>query len=175
MSSTSVVLAALHPTDDFDAVEVVYREAADYRLLESGLTPEVAARAFLEDRPPTGDEAPLKFGVLGNAGDLVAIGDLAFDFPERGDAYLGLLLLVPRARGQGLGPAIVDEMKRLARARGATRLLLGVLDDNERARVFWERQGFRWVKTSGPQVFGERQHVVHRLELPLAGPREECL
>jgi GNAT superfamily N-acetyltransferase len=175
MSSTSVVLAALDPADGFDAVEAVYREAADYLSLESGLTPEAAARAFFDERPPTGDEMPFKFGVLGNAGDLVAIGDLAFGYPERGDAYLGLLLLVPTARGQGLGPAIVDEVKRLARARGATRLLLGVLDVNERARVFWERQGFRWGKTSGPQVFGERQHVVHRLELPLAGPREDCL
>ncbi|CAI9407485.1 hypothetical protein ANOBCDAF_01665 [Pleomorphomonas sp. T1.2MG-36] len=173
MISSPASLAALHPADDFAAVEAVYREAADYLLLESGLTPEVAARAFFEDRPPTGDETPLKFGVLGNAGDLVAIGDLAFGYPERGDAYLGLLLLVPTARGQGLGPAIVDEVKRLARARGATRLLLGVLDGNERARVFWERLGFRWVKTGGPQIFGERQHVVHRLELPLAGPWED--
>lgn len=174
MVPSSVALFALHPVDDVAAVEAVYRKAADYLLLESGLTPEVAARAFFEDRPPTGDEAPLKFGVLGNAGDLVAIGDLAVGYPEVADAYLGLLLLVPTARGQGLGPAIVDEVKRRARSSGAARLLLGVLDDNERARAFWERQGFRWVKSSGPQLFGERQHVVHRLELPLADHREEC-
>lgn len=168
MASSSVVLAMLHPADDFKAVEAVYREAADYLVLESGLTPELAARAFFEDRPPTGDETPLKFGVLGNAGNLVAIGDLAFGYPECGDAYLGVLLLVPTARGQGLGSAIVDEVKRLGRARGATRLLLGVLDGNGRARIFWERQGFRWIKTGGPHVFGERRHVVHRFELPLA-------
>lgn len=174
MISSPVALVALHPADDFDAVEAVYREAADYLALESGLTPDVAARAFFEDHPPTGDEAPLKFGILGDAGALVAIGDLAFGYPEMDDAYLGLLLLVPTARGEGLGPAIFDEVKRLARAHGAARLLLGVLDGNERARVFWERQGFRWVKTGGPHVFGQRLHVVHRLELPLADVREDC-
>lgn len=174
MISAPVVLVALHPADDFEAVEAVYREAADYLLLESGLTPAAAARAFFEERPPAGDEMPFNFGVFGDAGDLVAIGDLAFGYPERGDAYLGLLLLVPAARGQGLGPEIVDEVKRLARARGATRLLLGVLDVNERARVFWERLGFRWAKTQGPQIFGERRHTVHRLELPLAGPPDDC-
>lgn len=174
MTSSPVVLVALHPVDDFDAVEAVYRGAADYLALESGLAPDAAARAFFDDRPPTDCEAPLKFGVLGEEGGLVAIGDLAFGYPEMEDAYLGLLLLVPTARGGGLGAAIFDGVKRHARARGAARLLLGVLDGNERARLFWERQGFRWVKTSGPHLFGQRLHVVQRLELPLADVREDC-
>ncbi|MCM5552647.1 N-acetyltransferase [Pleomorphomonas sp. NRK KF1] len=174
MAPSPVALVLLDPVGDLGAVVAVYREATDYLLLETGLTAEAAAHAFFDDRPPAGGDASLKFGVRGSEGELVAIGDLAFGYPEADDAYLGLLLLVPAARGGGLGQVILDEVKRLARTRGATRLLLGVLDGNERARVFWERQGFRWTKTSGPHVFGRRWHVVHRLELPLAGPREDC-
>lgn len=169
MVAASVTLAPLHPESDLRAVETVYRCAADYLALESGLAPEAAARAFFEERPPTGDDAPLKFGVVDDNGDLVAIGDLAFGYPEPTDAYLGLLLLVPAVRGEGLGQAILGEVMRLARARGAPRLLLGVLDANRRARAFWERQGFKPNRTSGPHAFGERQHMVHRLELPLGG------
>ncbi|MCM5558714.1 GNAT family N-acetyltransferase [Pleomorphomonas sp. JP5] len=160
---------ALDPSGDLDAVEAVYRHAMDYLALETGLTPEAAARAFFEDRPPTGDEPPLKFGVRGMGGELVAIGDLAFGYPEPRDAYIGLLLLVSAARGGGLGHAIFGEVKRIAETRGASRLLLGVLDVNARGRAFWERQGFRLTQTTGPHAFGHRRHVVHRFELPLAG------
>ncbi|PKR88850.1 GNAT family N-acetyltransferase [Pleomorphomonas diazotrophica] len=169
MVAASIVLAPLHPESDLRAVEAVYRRASDYLALESGLTPDAAARAFFEERPPTGDDAPLKFGVADDTGGLVAIGDLAFGYPEPTDACLGLLLLVPTVRGEGLGQAILGEVKRLASARGALRLLLGVLDANERARAFWERQGFKLNRTSGPHAFGKRHHLVHRLELPLGG------
>jgi len=173
MADTTVVLAPLHPVIDLDAVMAVYRRAADYLALESGLTPDAAARAFFDDRPPASAEEPLKFGV-GDDGSLAAIGDLAFGYPGPGDAYLGLLLLVPEARARGLGQAIVGEVQKLAKARGASRLLVGVLDVNERARIFWERQGFRLTLTSGPHDFGRRRHVVHRLELSLAGALGTC-
>ena len=174
MVAMSVVLAPLHPTSDLGAVEAVYRRAADYLALESGLKPDAAARAFFEDRPPTSVEQPLKFGIRGESGALAAIGDLAFGYPDPVDAYLGLLLLVPEARGRGLGQAILDEVKRFARTRGASRLLIGVLEANRRARAFWEGQGFKLVQTSGPHNFGHRSHVVHRLALSLADVPGNC-
>lgn len=167
---TTVVLSPLDLERDLDAVEAIYCRAADYLALESGLRPDMAARAFFEERPPAGAEAPFKFGVTGDDGALIAIGDLAFGYPEAHDAYLGLLLLVPEARGSGLGKAIFGEVKRIAVLGGASRLLVGVLDANTRARAFWERQGFSLTRTSGPLVFGKRLHVVHRFELPLISP-----
>lgn len=174
MVAVSVALLPLDVVRDFDAVEAVYRHASDYLALESGLSPDAAARAFFEERPPGDIEAPLKFGVADDGQALAAIGDLAFGYPEAEDAYLGLLLLVPQVRGKGLGQAILGEVKRSARERGARRLLLGVLDANRRARAFWEAQGFKLARTSGPHVFGARQHVVHRFELRLAGAAGDC-
>ncbi|MBS1180353.1 MAG: Acetyltransferase, N-acetylglutamate synthase [Proteobacteria bacterium] len=170
----AIVLAPLQLARDLDSVEAVYCRAADYLALESGLTPAEAAHAFFEDRPPASIEVPLKFGIVGDGGELVAIGDLAFDYPERGDVYLGLLLLVPAARGAGLGSAILSEIQRFARQRGAARLLLGVIDDNTRARAFWERQGFKLAQTSGPHALGHRRHIVHRLILSLADTGSDC-
>jgi GNAT superfamily N-acetyltransferase len=169
MDAMAVSLARLNPVNDLGAVEAVYRRAADYLTLESGLTPEAAAQAFFADRPPESTAGPLKFGVRDDDGTLVAIGDLAFGYPEPGDAYLGLLLLVPETRDKGLGRAILGEVKRLAQVHGALRLLIGVLDANRRARGFWEGQGFKLTRTSGPHAFGVRRHVVHRFEMPLTG------
>ena len=174
MLAPAVRLVPLQPAADLGRVEAIYGAAADYLALESGLTPAEAARAFFEDRPPASVEVPLKFGIVGDGGELVAIGDLAFDYPERGDVYLGLLLLVPAARGAGLGSAILSEIQRFARQRGAARLLLGVIDDNARARAFWERQGFKQAQTSGPHALGHRRHIVHRLILPLADTASDC-
>jgi GNAT superfamily N-acetyltransferase len=170
----TVVLTTLRPESDLGAVEAVYRRAADYLDLESGLTPDVAARAFFEERPPASTQEPLKFGVRGDDGALVAIGDLAFGYPEADDAYLGLLLLVPEMRGKGLGQVILGKVKMLVRTHGALRLLVGVLDANEQALIFWERQGFGRTRTSGPHEFGNRRHVVHRLELSLADVSGNC-
>lgn len=171
---TAVALVPLHSPRDLGAVGSVYRHAADYLALESGLTPDAAAHAFFEERPPVSTEEPLKFGVKGDDGALVAIGDLAFGYPEADDAYLGLLLLVPEVRGGGLGRAVLGEVKKLARQRRASRLLIGVLDANQRARAFWLRQGFELDQTSGPHAFGNRWHVVHRFTLSLTGPSENC-
>lgn len=171
---TAIALVPLHPAHDLGAVGSIYRRAADYLALESGLTPDAAARAFFEERPPASTEPPLKFGVRGSGDTLVAIGDLAFGYPEADDAYLGLLLLVPEARGEGLGQAILTEVKKLARLHRASRLLIGVLDANERARTFWERQGFELNRTSGPHALGNRRHVVHRFALSLTGPSGNC-
>ena len=35
--------------------------------------------------------------------DLAGVAELAFGFPEQGDAYLGLMILAPEARSQGFG------------------------------------------------------------------------
>ncbi len=172
--ATTVVLKPLDQMRDFHAVEVVYRRAIDYLDLESGLSPTAAARAFFKERPPASTKDPLKFGVNVHDGALAAIGDLAFGFPGPDDAYLGLLLLVPEMRGRGLGRAVLEEVKQLARTHGASRLLIGVLDSNGGARRFWERQGFTLAQTSGPHIFGDRQHVVHRLELALVGSVDDC-
>lgn len=163
----AVVLSPLDPERDLDAVAAVYARAADYLSVESGLTPDTAAQAFFEDRPPASTQEPFKFAVAGADGAPIAIGDLAFGYPEPEDAYLGLLLLIPEARCRGLGEAIFGEVKHIASLRGASRLLVGVLDVNARARAFWERRGFKLSQTSGPHAFGERRHIVHRFELSL--------
>lgn len=159
----------LDPVRDRAAVAGLYARAADYVRLESGADPdEATVSAFFTGTPPGGDPAAsAKLGLFDADGALAGIADLGFGFPEPDDAFLGLLLLDPARRGHGLGPLLLAAAIARARARGAPRLLVAVLDANPRGRAFWEREGFRHVLTRHDLRFGAKRHTVHRLALPL--------
>ncbi|MDD1450536.1 GNAT family N-acetyltransferase [Sphingomonas sp. H160509] len=77
------------------------------------------------------------------------------DFPiEPGPADIELrrIYLMKQAQGSGLGAALMARALEDATAAGRTRVLLGVWDQNTRARAFYERQGFK--------VIGTRQFMV---------------
>ncbi len=61
--------------------------------------------------------------------------------------------VVPEARGQGVGRALLDTAESYARDAGCVKLTLEVLDDNDRARSLYRKVGFEdqslrfWAKT----------------------------
>ncbi|RXD06865.1 GNAT family N-acetyltransferase [Sphingomonas sp. UV9] len=77
------------------------------------------------------------------------------DFPiEPGPADIELrrIYLMQQAQGSGFGAALMTRALEDAAAADRTRVLLGVWDQNTRARAFYERQGFK--------VIGTRQFTV---------------
>ena len=161
-------IATLDPARDRARTQAMFERAADYIRLETGLPPDggEAARFFAEG-PPRADLArSRKFGQEAGA-RLISLADLAFGFPEPDDAFLGLLLVDPACRGQGLGAQMLDHLARTARDVGARRLLVAVLEANPAGRRFWEREGFRLARTAPPRRYGDRIHVAHRLARPL--------
>ena len=68
-------------------------------------------------------------------------------------------------QGRGLARALMDEVERAARARGARELWLGVFERNLRAQAFYRKCGFEKV---GTQIFvvgsdPQRDHVMLRV------------
>lgn len=156
---------------DAEAVAALFGRAADYVQLETGAPPDAAtAAAFFTDAPPGQDPAAgLRLGLF--SGDrLDGIAEMAFDYPAPGDAYLGLLLLAPEARGRGLGRRVLDRAIEEARARGAPALYLAVLDGNAAGRRYWERAGFSVVTSFPPVQLGAKWHIRHRMRRPLGEP-----
>jgi len=89
--------------------------------------------------------APIGYSVL-TTPDLPAIDT----HPD--DVELRRIYTLSRTHGTGLGPALMAQALLDARALGRPRVLLGVYAGNERARAFYEKQGFEKV--------GERQYQV---------------
>ena len=71
-----------------------------------------------------------------------------------GEVRIVDIALLPAARGQGIGTALLDEVLASAQARGQ-RVTIHVEHDNP-ARRLYERLGFREVESRGFHVFMER-------------------
>ncbi len=151
---------------DTDLIEALYAEAADYWLLADRTQPDRAkAEAFFTDTPPGADPVLSRRLGLFVAGHLSGVAELSFGFPEPGDAYLGLMILAPRLRGQGFGHRLLAEIEGRARGAGARCLYLAVLDENPRGRAFWEREGF--APTGVWRDDAETGHRIRRMVKPL--------
>lgn len=157
-----MLIRQLDPTNDLTAVHAFYGEAGDYWLLADRRAADLQkARDFFTDGPPGCD--PGRSHRLGLFVDdrLSGVAELSFGFPAPEDAYLGLMMLAPRIGGGGHGAAFLAKVETLARAAGAPRLYLAVLEENPRGRAFWEREGFRAAGVS--RLDDETGHVIHRL------------
>ena len=147
----------LDPAADRAAILGLLTEARDYYHLWLGRDPvEADVEAMLTDGPPGCDPAAShRLGLWGDG--LEGVAELSFGYPTPEDAYLGLMILAPRARSKGQGAAFLAHIQSLA--QGCPRLYLAVLEANPRGRAFWERQGFRPTGV----IREDGAHRVHRL------------
>lgn len=158
------MIRELDPVTDLAAVEALFRAAADYVDLETGLPVDgTQARDFFTDAPPGVDPATsLRLGLF-DSDTLVGKVDAAFGYPGPQDAYIGLMIFDPAARGLGHGARLLREVEIRARQRGATRLLIAALEANVKGRAFWQREGFVLEQVFTNRDYGTRQHSVHRM------------
>lgn len=64
-------------------------------------------------------------------------------FTGRPTAHIEVLVVEPAARGQGLGPRLIEGAERWARSRGIDEITLNVFVQNERARALYDRLGYQ--------------------------------
>jgi GNAT superfamily N-acetyltransferase len=162
----------LTPDTDRALVDAFFQGSADYIRLErdEDPSPEVTD-AFFNEAPPGGDPATsLRLGLFKPGQmepDLVAIAELAFGYPTATDAYLGLLMVAPTARGSGAGSLLLHQLEQRARERGMQNMYLSVLEANPRARAFWQREGFSIAIANRPITLGAKTQLTHRMGKPL--------
>ena len=125
-----------------DALDLALR-AADYATLEMGHAPDDAyIHDFFTAVPPGLEpDCLMHFGIMEGPAMLgmICIAE-GYEFPD--DWWLGLLLLDPAFRGQGVGHKVVSDIKTQACLRHINALKLAVLAANPRALKFWHREGF---------------------------------
>lgn len=165
-AACDIVIRALDPVADLAAVEDCYARSADYWILaERGAPDPGLAAQFFTQCPPGCDPAHSQRLGLYEGPVLQGLAELSFGFPAPGDAYLGLQILAPEARGRGLGRRLLAEVEARARAAGAAALYLAVLAENPRGWAFWAREGFE--DTGFSREDADSGHVLHRLRKTL--------
>jgi len=120
-------LAAFAPTTR-TATEITSRER---RALEDALdAPSAASAMLVADRQP---------GVVG----ILLLETRRDYFTDEAHGHVAILAVAREAEGQGVGRALLDAAERWGRQQGFRRLTLAVFADNQRAKQFYERQGWR--------------------------------
>jgi GNAT superfamily N-acetyltransferase len=136
-------LAALSPTEE-PLVQALCERCADYIELVAGLPPSPELARDLHTLLPAGKgyEDKILIGIFAGPAELVGLLDAVRDYPTQGVWFLGLLLLEPARRGQGLGEKLYRAFEGWAKASR-----------------FWQRLGFEEIERRPPEVFGAKESI----------------
>jgi RimJ/RimL family protein N-acetyltransferase len=154
---------------DIEAIQGLLDQCLDYMLLVDGHAANLpSTKEDFQFLPPSASqENKYVYGILDKKKALVGLLDTLRGYPEEGTWWIGLLLLVPHLRSQGLGEKTVEAFVRYAKTSGAQALMLGVVEDNQRAYRFWSKVGFELVRQTEPRRFGEKMQQVNILQKKL--------
>lgn len=111
-----------------------------------GAEPHYDPAAFFETARRAAERRPFGASVamLGDEPAGVVELDLERDAAERA-GHIRFLALAPQFRGKGLGPQLLGQAISTVRPLGRDRLRLLCAPENEKARRFYERHGFRVI------------------------------
>jgi len=119
--------------------------------------------------PP--DEMPFTrkwlLGFRDDAGQLVAMADVIEDLVADDVWHVGLFIVATNLHGDGTARAIYEALERWMKAGGAKWLRLGVVAGNTRAERFWEKCGYRELRTRERVRMGERLNTLRVMMKPL--------
>jgi len=165
-----IQIVTLDAKDDYTRVADLMFRASDYVEMETGKANNPGfVHATLNDAPPVcGPDDRFLRGLERADGTLAGFAGSIRHYPKHGHWYMGLLILDPDARGDGLGRKAAKHVIDEARADNAPCIRIAVLDMNTGARAFWDKLGFeheRTVKASQNEDGNER----HILKLDLTG------
>jgi GNAT superfamily N-acetyltransferase len=150
---------------DIPALQRLYEACADFVLLVEGtpVSPTAAEETFRDGPPGRSLEDKFLYGLFDGQGEMAAVLEGTRRYPDEGTWWIGLLMLAPVVRGQGLGRRLVDSFAGYAAGQGAAALMLGVVEENLAALAFWQRMGFTIQSKTEPRPFGQKLQCVYRL------------
>ena len=153
--------------DDIEQLQTLCDQRADYSLIVEGepVSPTAAQELLLDGPPGKSLADKFVFGVINRRGEVVGVLEGMRDYPEECIWWIGLLLLAPTVRQQGIGHMVVDGFTGYVRSQNGRAVMLGVVADNRRAYQFWRRLGFEEVRTTEPRQFGKKLQTVTVMRL----------
>jgi ribosomal-protein-alanine N-acetyltransferase len=118
-------------------------------------------------------DAETEVVVVRDAENVVGFAVMEFHFDAR-RAHLVLLAVEPAYRRRGAGVSLFRWLEKIARLAGITRIQLELRVDNEPARVFYERLGFRATSVSRGYYDGRQDAINMSLDQRIGRPSPEA-
>ena len=146
-------------------VEKLCEKCSDYYILHDGILPskEQIDEIFTALPPNKNYEDKFVLGIY-KFDELIGIVDIIKDFPTVGEWMLGLMLIEPEARGNGLGEIVHEALVGWAKKLGAKSFRIGVIEDNYKGINFWSGLGYTRIKEVNMD-YTEKTHIVNVMRL----------
>lgn len=134
--------------DDIKIIQELCGKCLDYYILHDGVKPSKEdIKEIFESIPPNKNyKDKFILGIFKNNKQLVGVIDIVKDFPSIGQWMLGLMLIEPEERGNGLGKIVHEKLIQWAVNLGAKSFRIGVIEDNIKGREFWNDLGYKKIK-----------------------------
>lgn len=138
----NIELSIVNP-NEHERIQIILDEAPTYHMNTEGIHPIPNAGRETLTALPEGFNGKLKHVlVLTLHGEDIGVVDLLENFPEKGTAFLGLLLLKESHQGKGLGRLCFLEVQKYIMSLDCQRIRIAVVDSNP-VEPFWEKMGFQ--------------------------------
>ncbi|MTI67863.1 MAG: GNAT family N-acetyltransferase [Firmicutes bacterium] len=152
--------------ENIKLVESLCEKCSDYYILHDGILPsKKETKEILTALPPNKNyDDKFVLGVFKYNNKLIGIIDIIKDFPVIGEWMLGLMLIDPEERGNGLGKMIHKELVQWTINLGSKSLRIGVIEDNHKGIKFWSNLGYTKIKEVSMD-FTKKKHIVNIMTL----------
>lgn len=142
-------------------MQSLYEQCVDFSLLMFG-QPFSESEALDEfgvvpDGKTTADKYIL--GLFDSQKNLIGMIESIRHYPDDLTWWLGLMMLSPQQRGQGLGSKFYKAFEAWVSEQGIKQVSLCAIEANELGLKFWKSLGFEVVRKTKPQQFGNKTHV----------------
>ena len=152
--------------EEAELLQRLYDECTDFALVVGGepFSPTAAQVEFrcIPDGKSLSDKR--MFGLINTRGEIAGLLEAVQNYPEETTWWMGLLMLAPESRGQGVGREMVRGFSGYVRLRGGKAIMLGVVEDNKGAFRFWQKMGFVVVRKTEPRRFGRKMQPVYVMQ-----------
>ncbi|KPU43472.1 acetyltransferase (GNAT) family protein [Oxobacter pfennigii] len=147
--------------DDEIDVQALCERCSDFSELIEGRPPEKdAGYSILFDLPPDKElKDKYVFGVYKENGVLIAVIEIVKDYKSIGEWIIGLLMIDPNERGNGLGRKLHDLIKAWVSEEHGKALRIGVVEENHRGYKFWCEMGYVEADRV-KRTYGNKEHTV---------------
>lgn len=154
--------------DNHKIVEKLCEKCSDYYILHNGTLPSQEDIYDIFTALPENKRYKDKFvlGIYKPDNELVGIVDIVKNFPNVGEWMLGLMLIDPKERGNGLGKVVHEALVEWSINLGGKSFRIGVIEDNHTGINFWSSLGYTKIKEVNMD-FVDKSHIVNVMTLQL--------
>ena len=148
--------------DDFDAVLAMLERCSDFFDLSGVPITAELLRQDMAELPPRCAPGQKHYMALWKDGAPWMVLDLVEGYPRPKTLFVGLFVMDPALRRQGVGRAVMTALLKAARGAGFDRARLACLLNNPNGHAFWQAMGFRDLRQD--TLLGEHADPVWIME-----------